>query len=73
MDCQQIEFSSEKSQERIDKILQIFPHKLLMHILAFALHLMGAKRKQIAACWDVGGGGENDVAPGVSGWFFCAS
>ena len=49
MDCQQIEFSSEKSQERINKILQIFPHKLLMHILAFALHLMGAKRKQIAA------------------------
>jgi hypothetical protein len=49
MDCHQIEFSSEKSQERINKILQIFPRKLLMHILAFALHLMGAKRKQIAA------------------------
>jgi len=48
MDCHQIEFSSEKSQERINKILQIFPRKLLMHILAFALHLMGAKRKQIA-------------------------
>ena len=49
MDCHQIEFSSEKSQERINKILQIFPRKLLMHILAFALHLLGAKRKQIAA------------------------
>ena len=49
MNCQQIEFSSEKSQERIDNILQIFPRKLLMHILAFALHLMGAKRKQVAA------------------------
>ena len=49
MDCHQVVFSSEKSQERIDNILQIFPRKLLMHILAFALHLMGAKRKQVAA------------------------
>ncbi len=49
MDCRQVEFSVEKSQERIDNILKLFPRKLLMHILAFALHLMGAKRKQVAA------------------------
>lgn len=48
MDCRQVVFSSEKSQERIDKALQVFPRKLLMHILAFALHLLGAKRKEVA-------------------------
>ncbi|MES9985702.1 MAG: hypothetical protein ABW115_20040, partial [Candidatus Thiodiazotropha sp. 6PLUC6] len=37
------------SQERIQKTLQIFPRKLLMHILAFALRLLGAKRKEVAA------------------------
>lgn len=45
MDCCNIEFSSEKSHERINKALQVFPHKVLMCILGFALHLLGAKRK----------------------------
>ena len=49
MDCRQVVFSTEKSQERIHKALQVFPHKLLMHILAFALHLLGARRKEVAA------------------------
>jgi hypothetical protein len=49
MDCRQIEFSPEKSQERIQKALQLFPLKLLMRILAFTLHLLGAKRKDVAA------------------------
>ncbi|MES9880087.1 MAG: hypothetical protein ABW185_04320 [Sedimenticola sp.] len=49
MDCRQTVFSAEKSQERIQKTLQVFPRKLLMRILAFALHLMGAKRKEVAA------------------------
>jgi len=48
MDCRQIVFSAEKSQERIHKALQVFPRKLLMHILALALHLLGAKRKEVA-------------------------
>ncbi len=48
MDHHQIEFSPEKSQERINRALQIFPQKLLMRILAFALHLQGTKRKDIA-------------------------
>jgi len=39
MDCRQIVFSAEKSQERIHKALQVFRRKLLMHILAFALYL----------------------------------
>ena len=49
MDCRQVRFSSEKSQERIHKALQVFPRKLLMRILAFALHLLGARRKEVAA------------------------
>jgi len=48
MDCRQTEFSSEKSQERIHKALQVFPRRLLMRILAFALHLLGARRKEVA-------------------------
>jgi hypothetical protein len=48
MDCRQVEFSPEKSQERIEKALRVFPRKLLMHILAFALHLLGAKRNVVA-------------------------
>ena len=49
MDCRQIAFSPEKSQERVNKVLQVFPRKLLMRILAFALHLLGASRKEVAA------------------------
>jgi len=49
MDCRQVLFSAEKSQERIQKALQVFPRKLLMRIMAFALHLQGAKRKDVAA------------------------
>ena len=29
--------------------LQVFPRKLLMRLLAFALHLLGARRKEVAA------------------------
>ncbi len=49
MDCRQITFSAENSQARINTALQVFPHKLLMRILAFALHLLGARRKAVAA------------------------
>jgi len=48
MDCRQVAFSPEKSQERIHKALQVFPRKLLMRILAFALHLLGVRRKEVA-------------------------
>jgi hypothetical protein len=49
MDCRQVTFSPEKSQERTHKALQMFPRKLLMRVLAFALHLLGASRKEVAA------------------------
>jgi hypothetical protein len=48
MDCRQVVFSPEKSQERIHKALRVFPRRLLMRILAFALHLLGARRKEVA-------------------------
>jgi transposase len=53
MDCRHIEFSPEKSQERINKALQVFPHRVLMCILGFTLHLLGAKRKAIAELADL--------------------
>jgi hypothetical protein len=49
MDCRQVAFSPEKSQERILNALQVFPRKVLMRILAFSLHLLGARRKEVAA------------------------
>lgn len=49
MDCRQVTFSPEKSQQRIDNALQVFPRKLLVRVLAFALHLLGARRKEVAA------------------------
>lgn len=48
MDCRSVEFSPEKSEERIQRALQVFPHRLLMRVLAFALHLLGARRKVVA-------------------------
>lgn len=49
MDCRSVEFSPEKSEERIDRALQVFPRRVLMRVLAFALHLLGARRKVVAA------------------------
>lgn len=53
MDCRDIEFSSTKSEERIDRALKVFPKGLLMRLLAFALHLLGAKRKAVAGLVDM--------------------
>jgi hypothetical protein len=49
MDCRSVDFSPEKSEERIDRALQVFPRRVLMRVLAFALHLLGARRKGVAA------------------------
>jgi len=48
MDCRYLEFSPTKSEERINKALQVFPKGLLMRLLAFALHLLGLDRKAVA-------------------------
>jgi hypothetical protein len=49
MDCRDIEFSPEKSQERMDRAWKVFPPAVLDRVLAFGLHLQGASRKEIAS------------------------
>jgi len=49
MDCRTIEFSPIKAQQRIDKVLRVFPRALLFRILAFSLYLLGAKLNQISS------------------------
>ena len=49
MDCRSVEFSPEKSEQRIQRALQVFPRRVLMRVLAFALHLLGVRRKTVAA------------------------
>jgi len=53
MDCRHVEFAPNQSEERINKALRVFPKGLLMRLLAFALHLLGAKRKIVAALVDM--------------------
>ncbi len=49
MDCRDVEFSPSKSEERINRALDVFPEGLLMRLLAFTLHLLGGSRKAVAA------------------------
>ena len=48
MDCRGIEFSPQKSDERIQRAMRVFDSKILIQILAFALYMFGAKRRTIA-------------------------
>ena len=48
MDCRGIEFSPEKSQERIARALRVFQPEVLNKILAFSIYLLGAKRRKVA-------------------------
>lgn len=48
MDCRNIDFSAEKSHQRIERYLQIFSPQLLNRILALVLHLLGVKRQVVA-------------------------
>ncbi len=49
MDCRDIEFSVEKSRDRVDRALAVFDPTVLDRIVAFGLHLQGARRKDIAS------------------------
>ena len=49
MDCRDIEFSVEKSRDRVDRALAVFDPAVLDRIVAFSLHLQGARRKDIAS------------------------
>jgi len=49
MDCRSIEFSAEKSTERMEKAERAFSAVLLKRIIVFVLYLLGAKRGDIAS------------------------
>ncbi len=53
MDCRHVEFSPSKSEERINRALCMFPKRPLMRLLAFTLHLLGARRQVVAALVDM--------------------
>ena len=48
MNCRGIEFSPEKSQERITRALRVFPEGVLNKMLAFSVYLLGAKLQSAA-------------------------
>jgi len=49
MDCRDIAFCPEKSQERMDSALMVFEPAVLNRLLSLGLHLQGAPRKEIGA------------------------
>lgn len=53
MECQNIQFAPAKSETRINRALKVIPRGLLMRLLAFALHLLGAPRRAVAALVDM--------------------
>ena len=70
MGCRNIEFSAEKSQQRLERYLRVFNPELLDRILAFALYLLG--RKTPGGGWPggyAGGFGQNHAADDPEGRF----
>ncbi len=49
MDCQNIVFSPQQSQKRIEKALRVVPSQVLKRVLFFALYLLGARMNAIAS------------------------
>lgn len=47
MDCQDVAFSTQQSQKRINKALRILPSKVLNRILSFALYVLGVRLSTI--------------------------
>ncbi|MFV1976585.1 MAG: hypothetical protein ACC651_12620 [Candidatus Scalindua sp.] len=55
MDCQNIVFSPQQSENRINKALKVLPLKILKRILAFALYILGAKVNVIGSLMEMSG------------------
>ncbi|MCD6136205.1 hypothetical protein J7J63_05775 [Candidatus Bipolaricaulota bacterium] len=53
MDCQNIVFSPQQSQKRINKVLRVLPPQVLKKVLFFALYLLGARLNAIASIVDM--------------------
>jgi hypothetical protein len=48
MDCRVLEFSPEKSDDRIETASRVLGRQVLIRLLAFVLYLLGARRKEVA-------------------------
>jgi hypothetical protein len=53
MNCQNIVFSPQQSQKRIDKALRVLPLKVLKRILSFSLYMFGAKMNAIGSLMEM--------------------
>jgi len=53
MDCQNIAFSQNQSQKRIEKVLRVMPVQVLKKLLFFALYVLGAKLNTIASLVEI--------------------
>ena len=53
MDCQDIVFSPQQSQKRINKVLRVLPPQVLKKVLFFALYLLGARLNAIATLVEI--------------------
>ena len=53
MNCQDIVFSQKQSQQRIERFLRVLPSPVLKKLLFFALYLLGARLKSIAAIVEI--------------------
>lgn len=53
MDCQNIVFSPQQSQKRINRALRVLPSRVLKKVLFFALYLLGAKLNALATLIEI--------------------
>lgn len=53
MDCQNILFSQNQSQKRIEKVLRVMPVRVLTKLLFFALYVLGARLNTISSIVDM--------------------
>ena len=53
MNCQDIVFSPQQSQKRIEKALRVLPSQVLKRIIFFALYLLGARLSAIASLVEI--------------------
>ncbi len=53
MDCQNIVFSPQQSQKRINRALKVIPSQVLKKILSFSFYLLGARHTAIASLVEI--------------------
>ena len=53
MDCQDIVFSPQQSEKRINRALKVIPSQVLKKILSFSFYLLGARHKAISSLLEI--------------------